>query len=177
MSMHVALLRGINLGPNNKMPMKALGALFENAGCTDVRTYIQSGNVVFRSKDAARVCAAIERACKKQFGFSVPIVVRTAKEIAAVVKNNPFVQKGADTNALHVGFLADEPAASKVSSLDKDRSPPDAFAVNGREIYLKLPNGVARSKLTNAYFDSKLDTVTTIRNWRTVLTLMEMCRD
>jgi uncharacterized protein (DUF1697 family) len=90
------------------------------------------------------------------------------------VRGNPFLEAGADIGTLHVAILADAPAAAKVKALDPDRSPPDAFAVRGREIYLQCPNGYGRTKLTNAYFDSKLATTSTVRNWRTVLKLVEL---
>jgi len=82
--------------------------------------------------------------------------------------------EGAETSALHLGFLADVPHASRVAALDPERSPPDRFHVRGREIYFHLPTGIGKRKLTSAYFDSKLATTLTVRNWRTVLTLLEM---
>ena len=176
MTSYVALLRGINVGGARTLPMPALAELFEEAGCTSVRTYIQSGNVVFAADDELgdnfrqHVAEAIER----RFSMQVPIVLRTAQEMADAVGNNPFLAEGGDEKALHVAFLGDTPSADAIASLDADRSPPDRFAVIGRDIYLHLPNGVARTKLTNAYFDSKLKTVSTLRNWRTVLTLLEM---
>jgi uncharacterized protein (DUF1697 family) len=174
-SIHIALLRGINVGGKNMLPMKSLAAMFVEAKCSDVRTYIQSGNVVFRAKDtiARRIGADISETILDRFGLRVPVVTRTAVELRDVASHNPFLRAGGDEGALHVAFLADRPGASKVATLDPKRSPPDQFAVRGREIYLHLPNGTARSKLTNQYFDSKLGTTSTIRNWRTVLQLLE----
>ena len=99
---------------------------------------------------------------------------RTADELEKVVKRNPFNKIGADPKRLHVSFLENRPSASAVRGLDPDRSPPDEFVVSGREIFLYCPNGVARTKLTNQYFDSKLRTVSTVRNWKTVLKLVEL---
>jgi uncharacterized protein (DUF1697 family) len=174
---HVALLRGVNVGGKNKLPMKDLAQMFADAGCADVRTYIQSGNVVFRAKQAIarRVSGAVAAAIAKRFGFQAPLQTRTADELRSVATKNPFLRKGADPDLLHVAFLAELPASPQ--PLDPRRSPPDEFVLQGREIYLRLPNGVARSKLTNAYFDSKLGTISTLRNWRTVLTLLEMATD
>jgi uncharacterized protein (DUF1697 family) len=132
---HVALLRGVNVGGKNKLPMKELAELFEVAGCSDVATYIQSGNVIFCAKTVLRA--------------------------------------GAEPGMLHVVFLADEPTRAAIGALDPKRSPGDEFVVRGREIYLRCPNGMGRSKLTNAYFDSKLSTTSTLRNWRTVLELRD----
>jgi uncharacterized protein (DUF1697 family) len=173
---HVALLRGINVGGKNKLPMRDLAAIFAAAGCTGVETYIQSGNVVFSAPPhvGAGLPAEISGKIKKRFGLAVPVVVRTCEELSAVLAQNPFLKKGAAEDALHVMFLAELPAPAAVAALDPQRSPGDAFVVRGREIYLHLPNGVAASKLTNAYFDTKLGTVATARNWRTVATLCRM---
>ncbi len=174
---HVALLRGINLG-NNRIPMKRLAAMFEEAGCSDVRTYIASGNVVFSATPAlARsLPRAISTAIRNELDFEPPIVLRTAAEMSAIVEANPFT--GADADAddkkLHVVFLADAPTADAVARLDPERSPPDEFVVNGSEIYLFCPEGLARTKLSNPWFDKTLDTVSTMRNWRTTRKLREM---
>ena len=104
------------------------------------------------------------------------MVIRTADEIRAVARANPFLRGGtsAEIDFLHVMFLADRPTPARVAALDPDRSPRDEFQVVGREIYLHCPNGAARTKLSNAYFDSKLATTSTMRNWRTVLKLADM---
>jgi uncharacterized protein (DUF1697 family) len=109
-----------------------------------------------------------------RLGFRTPIVIRSADELRRVVADNPFLGTIADVGSLHVGFLAELAGPEKVAALDPKRSPGDSFKVRGREIYLCLPNGVARSKLTNNYFDSALATTSTFRNWRTVLKLVEM---
>ena len=172
----VALLRGINVGGKNGMPMKELAAMFVDAGCKDVRTYIQSGNVVFRtgSTGGEDISSVIRASILSRFGYRVPVITRTGREFQTIVQANPFVEAGADADKLHVFFLADLPDGAQVETLDPDRSPGDEFAVLGREIYLHCPNGVARSKLTNSYFDSRLSTTSTTRNWRTVLRLLEL---
>ena len=177
--MMVALLRGINVGGTNKLPMKALAAIFEAAACTGVKTYIQSGNVVFCADKDVDVAGVVKREIEKQLGLKVPVVLRTAAEIQRALKSNPFVKKGIDEDWLHVMFLEAEPTKAQVAALDAARGAsltgvPDEFVVIGREVYLHLPNGAAKTKLTNAYFDSKLKTVGTQRNWRTVGMLAEM---
>jgi uncharacterized protein (DUF1697 family) len=171
----VALLRGINVGGKNKLPMKELIALFEGAGCVDVRHYIQSGNLVFGASAALakRVSTLLPASIEREFALKVPVVVRSRGELRAVAKAHPLVDVGVE--ALHVVFLADAPSAAAIASLDSNRSPPDTFIVRGSEIYVACPNGVGNSKLTNAYFDSKLKTVSTGRNWRTVQKLVEIC--
>ena len=173
---HVALLRGINVGGKNPLPMKDLTAMFVAAGCREVVTYIQSGNVVFEASAAlaTKVSAVIERAIATRHGHRVPVVMRSAVELAAVARDNPFLSKGADPGTLHLAFLAETPAAAKLAALDPARSPPDAFVVQGRDIFLYLPGSVAKTKLSNAYFDAKLGTTSTVRNWRTVLKLVEL---
>ena len=175
----VALLRGINVGGKNKLPMKDLVAMFERAGCVTTRHYIQSGNVVFAAAPAlaATIPAVVAAAIEKGFGLRVPVVVRSEKELRAVVAGNPFLDTGVDPDALHVMFLAAQPSKAAVSALDPERSPPDQFVVKGREVYLACPNGVGRTKLSNAWFDTKLGTISTARNWRTVLKLVAMCDD
>jgi uncharacterized protein (DUF1697 family) len=172
----IALLRGINVGGKHILPMKELAALFTACGCTDVETYIQSGNVLFRTKrKPEKLAAAIERAIAERYGFEVPVVTRTATELHGVARKNPFLAAGADPATLGVAFLAKLPGAARVAALDPKRSPPDEFAVRGRDVYLRLPNGFAKTKLTNAYLDTTLGTVSTARNWRTLLALMQRC--
>lgn len=173
---HVALLRGINVGGKNMLPMKELVGLFSAAGCGEVVTYIQSGNIVFcaEGKVVKQLDRVIAKQVEERFGLKVPVVLRTASELNAVIRGNPFLKAGAAEEMLHVSFLADRPGTDLVAGLDATRSAPDEFAVVGREIYMKLATGAAKTKLTNAYFDSKLKTVSTMRNWRTVLKLAEM---
>ena len=168
---NIALLRGINVGGKNRLPMKELAALFVDAGCEDVRTYIQSGNVVFRtgSEGGEDISSVISASILSSFGYRIPVVTRTARAFQEIVRANPFLEAGAEADKLHVMFLAELPDSANVEALDTDRSPGDEFAVQGSEIYLHCPNGVARSKLTNSYFDSRLSTTSTTRNWRTTL--------
>lgn len=177
-SVHVALLRGINVGGRNRLPMADLRRIFRDVGCEEVETYIQSGNVVFAAGPelAGRVPGLVGAAIAEEFGYDIPLVTRIRAELEAVADDNPFLEEGADLKTLHVAFLGDEPGADAVEALDPDRSPPDEFRVRGREIYLCCPNGMARTKLTTQYFDSRLDTTSTMRNWRTVLKLVELAR-
>ena len=178
MATHVALLRGINVGGRHSLPMKRLVAFFEDAGCDNVRTYIQSGNVVFEAAAAAakKVPDAVREAIRHELKFEAPVVVRSAKRWAEISAEHPFEDDARDEKLLHVGFLADKPGRAAVARLDPDRSPPDTFVVRGAEIWLHTPNGMARTKLTSQYLDSRLGTVTTVRNWRTVRKLAELAR-
>jgi uncharacterized protein (DUF1697 family) len=176
---HVALLRAVNVGGKNKLPMADLVAMFEAAGCADVRHYIQSGNVVFRASTelARKIPSRIGEAIRKKFGFQPPLVVRSGAEMKVVVRANPFLRSGADPSHLHVAFLASAPGNAEAEALDPQRSPHDKFVLRGADIFLCFSKGVAGTKLTNAYFDSKLKTVSTLRNWATVLKLAEMSGD
>jgi uncharacterized protein (DUF1697 family) len=177
---HVALLRAINVGGRNGLGMKDLAALCEAAGCRDVVTYIQSGNVAFSATPAVarKVPAALARAIHAHAGIDVPVIVRDTAALAAVARANPFLRgaRAADPAELHVGFLADAPEAARVAALDARRSPPDEFVVSGREVFFRFPNGAGKSKLTVTYFDAKLATTITLRNWRTVSALLELLK-
>ena len=174
-STHVALLRGINVGGKNVLPMRDLVRMFLDAGCAAATTFIQSGNVIARASPrvARTLAATVEGLITERAGLKVPVVLRTAEELRAVRARNPFLP-AVEADHLHVAFLAHRPDASAVRGLDPKRSAPDEFVVDGREIYLRLPGGAGSSKLTNAYFDAKLSTTSTLRNWRTVLKLIEL---
>jgi uncharacterized protein (DUF1697 family) len=173
---YVALLRGINVGGKHKLPMKLLAEVFATSKCKDVRTYIQSGNVVFCAPpdSVKKLATELEKKIAARFGFSVPVIIRSHDQLAKVARANPFLSRGGSEKMLHVVFLADEPNTEAIGKLDPQRSPGDEFRVVGSEIFLYLPNGAGNSKLTNAYFDSKLSTTGTARNWTTVLKLLEM---
>ena len=175
----LALLRGINVGGKNKLAMRDLAGVFEHAGCQNVRTFIQSGNVIFTASSSVSgsLSGAVSSKIAERFGYRIPVILRTARQLRDVISNNPFIKAGIAEDNLHVMFLADRPHPAKTAALDPDRSLPDTFIVSGRDIYLHLPNGVARSKLTNAWFDSALSTVSTGRNWRTVTKLLSMMEE
>jgi uncharacterized protein (DUF1697 family) len=172
---HVALLRGVNVGGANKLAMSDLKAIFENAGCSQVQTIIQSGNVVFAAPKTVvgDLPAVVAAHIQRRFALATSVILRSSAEMRAIVEGNPFLRAGVDPTVLHVMCLADWPGADLVATLDPDRSPPDEFVVRDKEIFLRLPNGVARSKLTNAYFDKVLRTIGTARNWRTMTRLCE----
>jgi uncharacterized protein (DUF1697 family) len=181
MPVYAALLRGINIGGHNKLPMAELRELCSGLGLGDVATYIQSGNVVFSSAlvDTVELTTSLERAIATAFGFKVPVVLRSARQLGAVVEANPFVKAGKAAAVLSVGFLAGVPEPDRVTALlgDPLASPPeggDEFAVVGQEVFLHHPNGYGRTKLTNSYFDRRLGTFMTVRNWKTVAVLVEM---
>ena len=172
---YVALLRGINVGGKNKLPMKDLAEFFAKSGCSDVKTYIQSGNIVFTAP--TNLCDGlgekVSKQIEKRFGHKPPIILRSQQQMLEIVRNNPFLEPGVDPKSLCVMFLADKPSAQQIAKLDPDRSPGDEFFVRGQDIYMRVKS-MAETKLTNAFFDSKLKTISTARNWRTTVTLLEM---
>jgi uncharacterized protein (DUF1697 family) len=169
---YAALLRGINVGGNNKVAMPALKEVLVELGFSDVATYVQSGNVVFRGRRAE--AAAIEERIEQFFGLRVAVVLRTGAELAAAAAGNPFLSGEANVKQLYVTFLDREPAGSAAGQLDPERSPGDRFYLRGRHVYLELGNGAGRTKLTLDYLERRLGVKGTARNWNTVLKLVEL---
>lgn len=167
---YAALLRGINLGARNKVAMPALTELFDAMGFADVATYIQSGNVVF-SASSKPDAGSMAKLIAKDLGVESPVIIRSASELAKIVKGNPF--KG-DAAACHVTLLDDKPKAADIKAIDADRFAPDEFAVIGRDVYLRCPKGYGVSKLSNAFWEKKLGRVATTRNWRTISKLRDL---
>jgi uncharacterized protein (DUF1697 family) len=173
MPTYVALLRGINLGARNRVAMADLRAVVERAGGEDVRTYVQSGNVVFRSRSsAARLAASLEAGIRRPLGLDIAVLVKTKQQLAKLVERNPFAS--ADPSTLHVTFLAKAPARDRARKLSEQSFAPDELHVAGREVYLRCPNGYGRTKLSNAFLEQQLAVPATTRNWRTVTTLAEL---
>ena len=172
---YAVLLRGINVGGKNKLPMPALRTLLEDAGYDGVATYIQSGNVVLRSSLAeSALTRAVEKQIAEEFSLAIRVVVRTHAELERIAGANPFLAGGGEATGLHVVFLDSAPKAAAIATLDPDRSPGDEFSVSGSEIFLRYPNGSGRSKLTLDYLERRLGVTGTARNWNTLLKLVEL---
>lgn len=174
MGSFVALLRGINLGPNNRIAMPALREALTGAGYRHVRTYVQSGNIVLDgTQGSAGLEAAIGALLTEQFGLEVPVVVRTASELSKVVANNPFrAEAASNPKVLQVTFRREAVEPEELAQLESRAAADEKVAVSGREIYSWHPDGVARSKLALAITPKYA--AATARNWRTVTTLLEM---
>jgi uncharacterized protein (DUF1697 family) len=169
------LLRGINIGPRNRVAMPELREALTNAGFGEVRTYVQSGNVVLSSERSPDdVAAECERVINDAFGLDIDVVVRSRNELAAVVKRNPLAKVADNPKRYQVSFLSDELAPSAVARIEESAEPTEAFAAIGRELYAWHPEGVARSKLSARLADKQLGVKATARNWTTVTTLLEM---
>ena len=178
MSARILMLRGINLGATRRVPMAELRALFADAGFTEVRTYVQSGNVVLASEED---CVTLEQRTAEliagRFGFDVPVVGRTAQELAAVVALNPLGDIATEPKRYQVSFLSQALAAETVTELQAAATGQERLVAEGRELYAWHPDGVARSKLWDALAGRKLGVTATARNWRTVIALNDMAQE
>jgi len=180
----VAVLRGINVGGHNRVPMPALRDAVGELGYGDVRTYVQSGNVVFTAEGdpgPGEVADRVADVVANAFGADVPVVVRTGPQLADAVANGPFVRDGLHPEeaptAFHVTFLAapPDPARWKAAAAEAERFVPDVCALAGADIHLHVPGGrYSDSKLTNAWFERQLGVTATTRNWKTVTVLAAM---
>jgi uncharacterized protein (DUF1697 family) len=179
MPKYIAMLRGINVSGHKIVKMECLRASFDAMGFSDVKTYVQSGNVIFQAVDnsATHLIEVIERKISTDFGFSVPVLVRSAKEMEKVVERNPFISDSAiDPSKLHVTFLSDAAPKKAIEQLEPLITKPEQFRIIGREIYLYCPNGYSNTKLSNAAIEKKLSLGATTRNWKTVNTLLAMAQ-
>lgn len=172
----IALLRGVNVGGNTKVNMAELRASCERLGYTNVRTYINSGNIVLDSADAdaGKIASQIHNAIRDDFGLDVSVMVRSMEELQQVIANNPFDGRFESHKDMHVFFLADELPDDKLELLLTQHSDDQLIAVNGRTVYCLLRISVVDSTLGKGFLDRKLKVPATARNWRTVKTLAEM---
>jgi uncharacterized protein (DUF1697 family) len=171
----VVLLRGVNLGSRNRISMPELRGALEDAGYDDVRTYLQSGNVVLTSTASAKkVARECERLIADRFGLEIGVVARTRNELAKVVMRNPFARVAKDPKRYQVSFLETKPATKVVRELESVAADREEIISIGREIYAWHPAGVARSKLWAQLAGKNLGVTATARNWTTVTKLLEL---
>ena len=176
MTTYIALLRGINLGPRNKVAMADLRDLLSELGHDDVRTHILSGNAIFESsrRSASRIAAEIERAIERRFGHQIAVLVRTRDELADVVSSNPFPAAKREPSHCFAIFLSENPPKAALDRLDPETYAPDEIRLGDRVIYAWLPNGVQGSKVLGLLTDKRLGVTTTNRNWNTTTKLLEL---
>jgi uncharacterized protein (DUF1697 family) len=174
MKTYVALFRGINIVGRNRLAMNDLRALLEKHACVDVRTYIQSGNVIFRSAgDVSRMATRLTSAVSKSHGFAPHVLVLTTNELARAAANNPYKEAEENPKSVHLFFLAGRPRKPDLDSLEAIKTT-ERFALKGKVFYLHTPDGFGTSKVA-ARAERLLGVEATARNWRTVTTLLEMC--
>jgi uncharacterized protein (DUF1697 family) len=177
MTVLVSMLRGVNVGGHNKIKMDALRDLYESLGLRDPQTYIQSGNVIFRTqgKDLTTLAKRIETAIERKFGFRSDVIVRTTAELKGAIARNPFASRGGiDPRKLLVTFLASAPGAEGRDRVLKIKADPEELFIDGREVYIYFANGMARPKLSWVAIAKMLGTTGTGRNWNSVIKLLEI---
>jgi len=174
MTIYIALLRGINVGKNNRIKMADLKTLLETMGLEKVKTYIQSGNVLFEAKDEAlRLSQRLEAEISKTFGFPVPVILRTAEEYKQIIRDCPYSMDSLkEGESIQLAFLAEEPSQEKIDYFRSYESEPDECLIKGKEVYLLLRQSILDSKLAKQL--PKLDVPATVRNWKTVIKLSTM---
>lgn len=176
MTRQVALLRGINIGPRNRISMPELRAALEAAGYEDVATYLQSGNVVLSSRlSGPKLARAVEGLIADRFGLDISVVVRSGKELEAVVRRNPLGRVATDPKRYQVSFFDRKPTQEIVERLEAVAASEERVVVAGREVYAWHPAGVARSKLWALLAGKTLGATATSRNWTTVTKLLSLC--
>ncbi len=177
MAVIISMLRGVNVGAHNRIKMDALRAVYESLGLRDPQTYVQSGNVVFRTdkRDLVALAKRIEDAIERSFGFHPAVILRTSSELRDVIARNPFAgQSGIEPSRLLVYFLTSDPGAETRDKVLSLKTEPEELRMDGRELYIYFPSGMARPKLSWAVIEKTLKVPGTGRNWNSVTKLLEM---
>jgi len=176
MPTYIALLRGINVSGQKKIIMAELKKMFQDLKYQDVVTYIQSGNVIFKTKKTAetKLEKTIKVAIEKTFGFDVPVLVLPGKELQKLADDNPYKDRDVEHKFMGLTILATPPEDEKIKILQDIEFPGEEFTVTKRVIYLCCPNGFGRSKLNNKFFETKLKVRATNRNLRSVYKILEL---
>lgn len=179
MAVIISLLRGVNLASHKRVKMDALRALYQSLKLRDPQTYLQSGNVIFRSEERDLVALAqrIEDGIERSFGFRSDVILRTSTEMKDVVARNPFAKRqDIHPSKLLVTFLARDPGPEAQEKLLEIRADPEELRMHGRELYIYFANGLARPKLSSAVIDRTLKTSGTGRNWTSVTKILEIAQ-
>jgi uncharacterized protein (DUF1697 family) len=172
---YIALLRGINVGGRNKLPMRELVDIFKSLGFQNIKTYIQSGNVVFQSEDLniADITKRISAAIKKRHNFSPQTLILRLEEFKNAMAHNPYPEAETDPKSLHLYFLASEPHNPDTDTLEKLKGDRERYKLKGKIFYLHAPDGIGRSKLATRA-EKALGVPVTARNWRSVCKIYDM---
>ena len=181
----ISMLRGVNVGPHNRIKMDALRALYVSLKLDDPRTYVQSGNVIFRipasrrnEKNLTQLAKEIQDALARNFSFQPEVILRTLEEFTNAIAANPSAaRKDLDPARLLVTFLASEPSTEARARLLALKPNPEEMHLVGRELYIYFPNGIGRSKLQWSALDKKLETTGTARNWTSVISMLEIAQE
>jgi uncharacterized protein (DUF1697 family) len=176
MNIYISMLRGINVGGHNRISMDALKKLYASLGLKDVVTYMQSGNAIFRSSigDEGVLAKQITDRIKSDLKLDVPVVIRKSEHLHKIIKGNPFADQ--DLSKVHVAFMSETVKNPPVHELEKTAGKDEKFQVSGSEVYMYLPHGVSKTKLSNSHIEKKLKVSATMRNWNTVNRLFDMAK-
>jgi len=177
MAVIISMLRAVNVGGHNKIKMDALRALYESLKFRDPQTYVQSGNVVFKTgeRDLLLLTKRIQGGIERNFGFRPDVILRTSSELRDVIARNPFAKRrGIEPNRLLVTFLAADPGAEARENIRRLKTDPEELRIDGRELYIYFRGSMARPKFSWAAIDKILKTPGTGRNWNSVTKLLEM---
>ena len=175
----IALLRGINVSGRNVATVTNIKRAFKSLGFENVRTYAQSGNVIFDCKraEAGEMARSLEEKLNETFGLSTNVIIRTQTELEKIIENNPLIDSSEIAlDKFYVTFLSDMPDKTVSSNRDITPGQGETFVIIGKEVYLYCPNGYARTRLSNAKFETKLKTVATTRNWKTINKLLAISK-
>jgi uncharacterized protein (DUF1697 family) len=170
MTTYISMLRGINVTGSKKVLMAELKLLYEGIGLKDVSTYIQSGNVLFRTtrkENIETLQTRISEVIKQHYEYDVPVIIRTVEEMEQVIENNPYI-KAYENDKLYVTFLTEAPSKDYIKQLNSIEQGADKFELIDREIFLYVPEGYGKTKLSNTFFEKKLKQQATTRNLNTV---------
>jgi len=177
MPVYISMLRGVNLGGHNRVSMARLSTLYESLGFEAPRTYVQSGNVVFRAKEkgAASITKKIQDGIERTFGFRPAVLLRTSAELKKAIDANPFAgRRDIVPGKLLVTFLAADPGPDGLRRLAAFRSHPEESHLKGSELYIYFPNGAGRSKLPWSSVEKLVGVTGTARNWNSVTKMLEI---
>jgi len=175
----IAFIRGINVGRKNRIKMADLVKALDLLGLKNIRTYLQSGNVTFEHDnfDNTNISRDIKRKISQVFGISVNVIIRREDELETIIELNPFIKDhDIEPSKLHVTYLKEIPDKDLILNLGQFKGKNEDLKVNNKEIYLYLPNGYAKTKLTNEFFEKKLKTIATTRNWKTTTKILEIAK-
>jgi uncharacterized protein (DUF1697 family) len=178
MQTYISFLRGVNMTGHNSIKMTDLSALYNSMGFADAEPYIQSGNVIFTDpgkRSVSSISEEIEKSILERFGYIVPAMIRTKKQLIEIISSNPYKgEPDFDPTKLAVIFLHDEPSDTQIQKVAHINYPPDKFKIIGNEIIIYCPNGFGRTKIYTNFFEKKMDVIGTARNWKTITTIINI---
>jgi uncharacterized protein (DUF1697 family) len=177
----ISLLRGVNMTGHNSIKMTDLAALYRNLGFFSAETYIQSGNVIFKSdldSPVSDIALTIERAILNRFIYNIPVMIRTVSEMREIISSNPFLSKEKfDPSKMAVIFLHEKVSLAQIQKVSDVDYPPDKFKIIGKEIFTFCPNGFGRTRLYTNFFEQKMGVTGTARNWKTITTIFKIAEN